>query len=262
MPQIPSNPAAPVGLFELRSVEFRKKDENTMRFSGHAAVFDELSENLGGFREQIKRGAFKDVLEDDVRLLVNHDSNLLLARTKSGTLELSEKPGGLYVEADIDTRQSYAQDLAIAMERGDMSQMSFAFGSGVDDDWDEDEDGRLIRTIKRFKSLFDVSAVTYPAYPQTDAGMRSADGAVRAASRLARGDEITDEERASVEALLSMNSPTPTTEVRDDKATVQELVEEVAVVEERAEVESDDSGAGMTAEAARRRIALLEMSNA
>lgn len=261
MPQIPSNPAAPVGLFELRSVEFRKKDENTMRFSGHAAVFDELSENLGGFREQIKRGAFKDVLTDDVRLLVNHDSNLLLARTKSGTLELSEKPGGLYVEADIDTRQSYAQDLVIAMERGDMSQMSFAFGSGVEDDWDEDEDGRLIRTIKRFKSLFDVSPVTYPAYPQTDAGLRSADGAVRAISRLARGDEITDEEWAAVEALRS-NSPTPTTEVRDDKATVQELVEEVAVVEERAEVESDESGAGMSAEAARRRIALLAMSDA
>jgi hypothetical protein len=126
--------------------------------------------------------------------------------------------------------------------------MSFAFGSGVEDDWDEDEDGRLIRTIKRFKSLFDVSAVTYPAYPQTSAALRSV-------SRLARGEEVTDEEWAAVEALRS-NSPTPDTEVRDDGATVQEPVEEVAVSEERAEVENDESGAGMSAEAAKRLIAL------
>jgi uncharacterized protein len=252
MPSIPNNPAAPRGEFEIRSIEFRKKDENTVRFTGIAAVFDELSENLGGFREQIKRGAFKDVLEDDVRFLVDHDSRLLLARSTAGTLELEETPKGLQVSADIDTRQSYANDLVIAMERGDLTQMSFAFGSGVEDDWDEDEDGRLVRTIKRFKSLFDVSAVTYPAYPQTSAALRSV-------SRLARGEDVTDEEWAAVEALRS-NSPTPDTEVRDDGATVQEPVEEVAVSEERAEVESDESGAGMSAEAAARRVALLAMS--
>ena len=256
---IPSNPAAPVGLFELRSVEFRKKDDNTFRFSGHAAVFDAMSENLGGFREVIKRGAFKDVLTDDVRLLINHDSNLLLARTTSGTLELSEKPEGLYVEADIDVRQSYAADLKISMERGDMSQMSFAFGSGVEDDWEEDTEGRLVRTIKRFKSLFDVSPVTYPAYPQTDAGFRAADTGVRAIQRLTRGDEITDEEWAAVEALRS-NQPKSTADVRDDGATVLEPVEEVAAVEERAEVEKTETGAGISAEAAKRRLSLLAKS--
>jgi uncharacterized protein len=254
MPPIPSNPPAPQGLFELRAVEFRQKDETTFAFRGHAAVFDSLSENLGGFREQIKRGAFKDVIEDDVRLLVNHDSNLLLARTKSGTLTLEEKPEGLFVEADIDVRQSYANDLKIAMERGDMNQMSFAFGSGVEDDWDEDEDGRLIRTIKRFKSLFDVSAVTYPAYPATDAGFR-------AVSRLARGEEVTDEEWAAVDALRS-NSTSPESEVRDSGADAQEPAVEVADSDERAEVEDEASGAGMSAEAARRRVALLERADA
>jgi HK97 family phage prohead protease len=254
MPPIPSNPPAPSGLFELRGVEFRQKDENVFAFRGHAAVFDSLSENLGGFREVIKRGAFKDVLTDDVRLLVNHDSNLLLARTASGTLTLEEKPEGLFVEADIDARQSYANDLKIAMERGDMNQMSFAFGSGVEDDWEEDGEGRLVRTIKRFKSLFDVSAVTYPAYPATDAGFR-------AISRLARGEEVTDEEWVAIETLRS-SSTSPEPEVRDSGADAQEPAEEVAGSEGRVEVEDDSTGAGISAEAARRRLALLERADA
>lgn len=254
----PSNPPAPTGLCEIRGLELRDTDPDKdgnkrFEFVGHAAVFDSLSENLGGFREIIKRGAFKDVLDDDVRLLINHDSNLPLARGEN--LTLSEDPTGLKVSAKIRSDLSYANDLRINLEEGNVTQMSFAFGSGVDDEWDEDEDGRLVRTIKRFKELFDVSPVTYPAYAETDAGLRSVDAGVRAVNRLSRGEEITDEEWAAVEALRS-NQPKPDTEVRDGGATVQEPAGEVAVSEERAEVESDDSGAGMSAEAAKRRIAL------
>jgi HK97 family phage prohead protease len=242
-----------VGLCEIRGLELRdgEPDPETgakrWEFVGHAAVFDSLSENLGGFREVIKRGAFKDVLGDDVRLLVNHDPNFPLAR--GAALELTEDPTGLKVRAQIREDLSYAKDLRINLEEGNVTQMSFAFGSNVEDDWDEDEDGRLVRTIKRFGSLFDVSPVTYPAYPATDAGFR-------AIQRLTRGEEVTDEEWAEVVALRS-NSPTPDTEVRDGGATVQEPAEEVAVSEERAEVEVDDTGAGLSAVAASRRLSVL-----
>jgi phage head maturation protease len=83
---------------------------------GHAAVFDSLSEDLGmgvfgGFREVIKRGAFKDAIKaDDVRMLFNHNPDLVLARNTSGTLKLSEDPKGLKTVADIPD-VSYARDL-------------------------------------------------------------------------------------------------------------------------------------------------------
>lgn len=251
----PENPPAPVGLCEIRGLELRdaEPDPETgaerFEFVGHAAVFDSLSENLGGFRETIKRGAFRNVLDQDVRLLVNHDPNLLLARGDS--LELTEDPTGLHVRAKIRADLSYARDLRINLEEGNVTQMSFAFGSDVEDDWDEDEDGRLIRTIKRFGSLFDVSPVTFPAYPATDAGLR-------AIGRLYRGETVSPEEwKAIDEAFRPESSPTPDAEVRDDGAAAEEPVNEVAASDQRAEVEEAEGEAGLTAEVARRRLSIL-----
>jgi HK97 family phage prohead protease len=250
----PDNPPAPVGLCEIRGLELREAapDPETgaerFEFVGHAAVFDSLSENLGGFREQIKRGAFKDVLDQDVRLLVNHDPNMPLARGEA--LELTEDPTGLHVRAQIRADLSYANDLRINLEEGNVTQMSFAFGSDVEDDWDEDEDGRLIRTIKRFGSLFDVSPVTYPAYPATDAGLR-------AISRLSRGETVSDEEWKAIESALREVSPTPDAEVRDDGATAEEPVDEVAPSDQRAEVNEEEGEAGLSAEVARLRLSIM-----
>lgn len=138
---------------------------------GHAAVFDTLSENLGGFREKIAPGAFDDVLGDDVRALFNHDSNLILGRTTSKTLKIGIDADGLNYEVDIPDTQT-GRDLTVSVGRGDIDQSSFAFT--VDDDsWDEDEDGRVIRTIKKVGRLYDVSPVTYPAYPDASVGLRS-----------------------------------------------------------------------------------------
>lgn len=154
------------------SMELRDAGEDTYTFVGHAAVFDQRSQDLGGWTEQIKRGAFKRVLGDDVRFLVNHDPNLLLARTRSGTLRLKEDPKGLAVEADI-APTTLGKDLRVLLERGDMTQMSFAFTVARDgSEWDEDADGNLVRTVTRMGELFDVSPVTYPAYTQTDGGVR------------------------------------------------------------------------------------------
>ena len=191
----------------LTDVEVRAADDG-FTVTGHAAVFDKLSDDLGGFREQIKRGAFKKVLGDDVRFLVNHNPDLLLARSTNGTLRLKEDPTGLAIEADIAPTTA-GNDLRVLLERGDMDQMSFAFSmQGGSDTWDENPDtGELIRTINRFGALFDASAVTYPAYPQTDIQANSNTHAATVAEVVVepvevsppseRTDPATPQERAS-----------------------------------------------------------------
>ena len=157
---------------ELR---IEKREDGSTSVEGHAAVFDSLSENLGGFREIIHKGAFDEVLDDDVRALFNHDSNLILGRTKSGTLSISVDERGLVYRYD-SPNTTYAQDLLISLERGDVSQSSFGFRvANVDgSEWEEDEEtGALTRHIKKFSRLFDVSPVTFPAYPSTDVAKRS-----------------------------------------------------------------------------------------
>lgn len=150
------------------------------RVVGLAAVFDSLSENLGGFREKIDRGAFRKVLgtNPDVRALVNHDPNLVFARTTvedgPGSLRLKEVGGGLRYDA-IPTETTYAADLLVNLAAGVVDQSSFAFrvASGGDS-WEEDPDtGALVRTIHEFSGLYDVSPVTYPAYPSTDSGVQA-----------------------------------------------------------------------------------------
>lgn len=156
------------------SVEIRENSDGTATIVGMAAIFDTLSENLGGFREQILPGAFDETDMDDVRGLFNHDSNFVLGRTLSETLTLERTEKGLRYSIDVpDTRT--IQDLVVEpIKRGDVSQSSFGFivGRG-NDDWDENDDGVLIRTIRKFKRLFDVSPVTFPAYADTTVGARS-----------------------------------------------------------------------------------------
>ena len=144
-------------------LEKRNEGESTDQVVvGHAAVFDTLSEDLGGFKERIHKNAFDDVLDNDVRAFFNHDPNHLLARVSSGTLRLSVDEKGLKYEFSVPDTSS-GRDLLVSMERGDITQSSFAFT--IDDDsWDK-ENGRDIRTINKVKRLYDVSPVSIPAYP-------------------------------------------------------------------------------------------------
>lgn len=154
---------------ELRA----ESDDGHPSIVGHAAVFDRLSEDLGGFREKIKRGAFRKALDEshDVRLLVNHEG-VPLARTKSNTLELREDPRGLRTYAELDRGNPKVQEAMSALDRRDMDEMSFGFSVAKGGDSFTEKDGIVTRTIHEIDRLYDVSLVTFPAYPQTDAGLR------------------------------------------------------------------------------------------
>ncbi len=155
-------------------VELRKKEDGSHALVGMAAVFDSRSENLGGFREIIAPGAFDNTDVSDVRGLFNHDENIVLGRSSAGTLKTERTENGLRYEIDLpDTLM--VRDLVVEpIKRGDISQSSFGFTiARGGDQWDEDEEGVLIRTINDVKRLYDVSPVTFPAYADTQVGMRS-----------------------------------------------------------------------------------------
>lgn len=153
-------------------------------FTGHAAVFN-VRTAIGnplrwGFYEEIAPGTFtKTLQEGDARFLVDHDTSLLMARVSADDLRLAEDKVGLSVEADLDTELSYVRDFVRNLEKRRITGMSFGFRV-VKDDWGtetvETSDGQTaeveIRTIREVE-LFEVSAVTFPAYEETDAALRA-----------------------------------------------------------------------------------------
>jgi len=153
--------------------EIRAIDGDKQVIEGHAAVFGVKSHDLG-FREIIQPGAFSDaVMSDDVRFLLNH-RGLPIARTKSGTLRLTEDTKGLAFRAELDPKDPDVQRLVPKVRRGDLSEMSFAFGvrdRANDEKWYR-ENGEMVRSLLKVQ-LFDVSAVSFPAYPSTDLNARS-----------------------------------------------------------------------------------------
>lgn len=140
-------------------------------------MFNSESEDFGFFVEEIAPGAFDDVLGDDVRALFNHDDNLILARTTSKTLEISVDERGLKYKFEAPNT-SIGNDLLENIRRGDVSQSSFGFRV-ADDKWEDMEtikDGKkwfkTKRTILKLERLYDVSPVTFPAYPDTEVALR------------------------------------------------------------------------------------------
>jgi uncharacterized protein len=162
---------------ELPQIRAADQTADPIGFKGHAAVFNKrtwIGPPTWGFAEQVAPGAFaKTIGEHDIRMLIDHDPSRLLARNTPGTLRLAEDKIGLDVDADM-APTSYARDAAILLDRGDLSGMSFGFQT-VTDKWEEVEGAEgnkfELRTLLEVK-LFDVSIVTFPAYPDTDAGLR------------------------------------------------------------------------------------------
>ena len=177
---------------------------------GHASVYDSRSNNLGGFYEFIERGAFNEELISncDVRALINHDPNLILARNTSGTLNLTADERGLKYEFEMP-ETSYGKDLAISMKRGDITQSSFAF-TVAEDDWSTDDEGNNIRTIKKIDRLYDVSPVTYPAYNMAESDLVVAKRGLKEyqESLVEETNEETNEEKENNlvrNSLISLN---------------------------------------------------------
>lgn len=149
-----------------------------LSIEGYAAVFNSYSQDLGGFKERIKPGAFDRTISEkqDVRCLFNHDPNVVLGRTISGTLLLAQDAKGLSYRCMLPNTQA-ARDLHASIQRGDISQCSFSFAVVPGGQtWGEDTDNRgkffAMRELTDVDT-YDVSPVTYPAYGDTNVGARS-----------------------------------------------------------------------------------------
>jgi len=177
-----------------------------MVLEGYAARFNQPSKDLGGFRETIKPGAFRNALanKSDVRCLFNHDASKVLGRTQSGTLTLAEDENGLKFRCQLDPNNTEHRNLYSSVKRQDVSECSFAFTpDGPEGDyWDnvKDEGGNwFISRELRNVNLFDVSAVTHPAYAGTNVD--------------ARCEAVTPEIRGIMSKLIEKR--TKTVETRD-----------------------------------------------
>ena len=152
------------------TVELRAEGEKRTAV-GHAAVFGKLSQNLGGFVERVAPGAFtKTIAEQDIRALFNHHEDHVLGRLAAGTLRMVEDDDGLSYEVDLpDT--TIGRDVATLLGRGDVTGSSFGFRV-IDEEWGETEQGFPLRTLKQV-ALRDVGPVTFPAYTDSKAALRS-----------------------------------------------------------------------------------------
>lgn len=176
---------------EARSVPLTDVEmaSDGLKFSGYAAVFGKIAD-LGDFTEEIRRGAFRKVLNAgaNVPMYWDHDSRIPpLATTRGGTLRLDEDATGLRVEAELDEDHYMVPTLRSMVRRGDVSGMSFGFVAGRDNqNWDK-RNGRPHRTLTNFKGLLDVSPTWNEAYEGTTAELRSALAEIRSAYQITTG---------------------------------------------------------------------------
>jgi HK97 family phage prohead protease len=155
---------------EQRTIDVDVTDVDTRgrTLHGYAAVYGAVSDDLGGYREQIARGAFQNVIEADVRCLLNHDPSQVLGRTRSGTLRLADEQRGLRFECDLPD-SPLGENVRAAVRRGDIDGASFRFVVG-EEQWDGD-----LRTVQSVKELHDVTVATYGAYPDASVELRTRD---------------------------------------------------------------------------------------
>ena len=154
------------------STEFKTRDDNgNLAIEGYFAVFDSVYQITSDMSESIAHGAFDNTISDDIRALINHDTTLVLGRTKAGTLQLRTDSHGLWGHIDINPNDSDAMNLYSRVDRGDVDQCSFGFDI-INEETDFREDGSVHWTIKEVK-LYEVSPCTFPAYEETNIAART-----------------------------------------------------------------------------------------
>lgn len=153
--------------------EFSTREENdSLAIEGYFAVFDSNYEIFDGMSESIAPGAFSSSIAGDIRALVNHDTTLVLGRTKAGTLQLREDNHGLWGHIDINPKDGDAMNLYERVKRGDVNQCSFGFDIR-EEETEFRQDGSVHWTIKDVE-LYEVSCCTFPAYEETNISARTA----------------------------------------------------------------------------------------
>lgn len=187
---------------EIRLFNFEVRAEDTERgktITGRPIVFGQKTD-LGWYDEIIERGALDTTDLKDVRLLVNHNVDMIpLARsrnnTENSTMQLTADDNGLLIRADLDTENnSDSKSLYSAVGRGDVDGMSFMFT--VDkDSWDDPDSEHPTRHILSIRRVFEVSAVTFPAYSQTSIQARGLSDALESAK------ESLESERSRLKAI-------------------------------------------------------------
>ena len=183
----------------MGTIEVRESEGDDMTLEGYAAVYNSETD-LGHFREVIKPGAFDDVLDNDVRALINHDPNLILGRTTNGTLELSVDERGLKYKVKLGDQQ-YAKDFYESVKRGDISQSSFAFTIDKQS-WNEE---RTVRSVDKVRQLLDVSPVTYPAYAAATVQARDQQLETEEANAVAEADTDTTITETQTTTTMNLN---------------------------------------------------------
>ena len=192
--------------FEIRAEKDEKRGNIII---GRPIVYDSKTDIAGMFEEVIERGALKKANLEDVRFLVNHDqSKIPLARsrknTKNSTMKLTVDNDGMEIEVQLDTENnSEARNLYSAIERGDITGMSFLFGI-EDEEWENLESDYPTRHVKAISTVVEVSAVTFPAYKDTSITARdkSAVETARIAVETARSGEVdTSSNKLELEKL-------------------------------------------------------------
>lgn len=162
---------------QLRSTpqQFRTRDDgDDLIIDGYFAVFDSPYVLWDGATEIVKPGAFAGCLSGDIRALIDHDTRLVLGRTKAGTLTLREDARGLYGTIKINRDDADAMSLYARVQRGDVDQCSFGFD--IEEETFVDLGGGQCRwEINKVNPLYEVSVVTYPAYEETAVKARHAD---------------------------------------------------------------------------------------
>ena len=206
--------------FEIQNLELREESDG-MHLEGYAALFDSRSENLGGFTETIKPGAFRASLKarNDIKLLWNHDTGAVLGSTRAGTLSLTEDDRGLRVSALLPNT-SLGRDTRELVSRGDVSAWSFGFSMPArgGDEWNAEGTERVLKSVR----LFEVSLVSYPAYPDTTgtATVRGLDKIAKRADvdpdaladvllKIENNEDITSDDRQLFITVLDALSPEP-----------------------------------------------------
>lgn len=158
-----------------RSTEYTARDASTGEpiIEGYFAVYNSNYEIAPGMSESIAPGAFDESLSGDIRMLTNHDTTLVIARTAAGTMELKSDTRGLWSKGLVNPKDTDALNTHARVERGDVSQCSIGFEI-IDEITEYRDDGSVHWTITKAR-LHEVSVCTFPAYEETSVSARMRD---------------------------------------------------------------------------------------